>query len=174
VVSAPGRLRVSGYQAPTSLDVVMPQLISGPDRLPRYHRPTNQLHALLVSTSNFSFNLDLNLLFIQSINQSIIISISENLQPFHSISSGIGSPCIALAHLPCPLLHAMAPDAQESSLVPPIVQNTPNASPEHDSLIPQKTSGTNRTQSSFAVTVEAHDVPTHTWSPPPVRTLPGM
>ncbi|KAF3391872.1 Regulator of phospholipase D SRF1 [Talaromyces pinophilus] len=68
----------------------------------------------------------------------------------------------------------MAPDARESLLVPPIVQNNPvNASPEQDSLIPPRTSATNRTQSSFAITVESQATPTHTWSPPPVRTLPA-
>ncbi|EEA25693.1 conserved hypothetical protein [Talaromyces marneffei ATCC 18224] len=67
----------------------------------------------------------------------------------------------------------MAPDARECEVVPPIVQNTSlNASPEYDSLIPPRTSATNRTQSSFAVTVGSHDTSTHAWSTPPVRTLP--
>jgi hypothetical protein len=165
----------SGCQAPTARcpaldnDIVMPlQLIARAGSATTALRANYILFSSQLPTS--SFTLDLDLPFVQS----IFFSIPGISRIVYLISSGKGSLCTALAHLPCPLLHAMAPDARESLLVPPIVKNTSvNASPEHDSLMPPRTSATNRTQSSFAVTDGSHDTPTHTWSPP-VRTLPGM
>lgn len=154
----------------------MPQLINrSPGRI-GYCTTALRANCML---SSLSFQLHLSILtwICRSFGQSFPASqdLRRGFRDFYSISSGTGSLCIALAHLPCSLLHAMAPDARESLLVPPIVQNNPvNASPEHDSLIPPRTSATNRTQSSFAITVESHNTPTHSWSPPPVRTLPGM